>query len=83
MPQALNPLFVAFKLGESLFLISWGNKELALPSIKVKKFDKYLDKVGSTGCKWSRLNTPGTETPLFSPFLELGEFPFLIISPLG
>ena len=29
------------------------------------------------------LNAPGTETPLSYPFLELGESPFLIISPLG
>ena len=38
----------------------------------------------SSSCSTSNsLNDPGTETPLSSPFLELGEFPFLIISPLG
>ena len=39
--------------------------------------------VGLTGCKWSNLDAPGTETPLSHPYLDLGELLFLIISPLG
>ena len=63
-------------------LVLWGNKN-GLPSVKVKKWKKFQNKIGLKGCKWSSLKAPGTETPLSHPFLELGEFPFLIISPLG
>ena len=35
--------------------------------MKVKKFEKFQNKIGSKGCKWSSLNAPGTETPV-SPF---------------
>ena len=41
------------------------------------------EKSGSSGCKWSSLNGPGSETSLQHPFLKLDEFPFLHISPLG
>ena len=65
-------------------------------SLWSQKFEKIQNKMGSTGCKWSSLDAPGTESPLshsgwensissFSwshPYWELGEFPFLIISPL-
>ena len=34
------------------------------------------------GCKWSSLNSPGTETPQSHKYWKLGEFPFLISSPL-
>ena len=51
--------------------------------MKVKKLYNLENEFGLTGCEWSSLNALGTETPLSSPFLELGEFPFLIISPLG
>ena len=51
--------------------------------MKVKKLENLVNKRGSTGCNWSSLNAPGIETSLSGPFLELGEFPFLIISPLG
>ena len=67
----------------SSLLALWGNKN-GLPSMKVKKVGNYLDRMGSTGCKWSSLNVPGTENPPLSPpILELDEFPFPIISPLG
>ena len=51
--------------------------------MKVKKLENFENKIGLTGCKWSGLNAPGIETPLTSPILNLGDFPFLIISPLG
>ena len=60
----------------------WGNKKW-LPSMKVKKLEKFGNKSGLTGCKWPSLNAKCTESPLTHPFLELGEFPFLHISPLG
>ena len=63
-------------------LALWGNKN-GLPSMKVKELGKFQNKIGLKGCKWSSLNTPGTEIPLSHLFLELGEFPFLTISPLG
>ena len=63
-------------------LALWGNKN-GLPSMKVKELEKFLDKMGLKGCKWSSLNAPGTETPQSHPYWELGEFPFSIISPLG
>ena len=47
------------------------------PSIKVEKFENLGNKIGLTGCKWSSLNAPGTDTPESHPFLELGDFLFL------
>ena len=44
--------------------------------MKVKKLENVWDKSGLTGCKWSGLNAPGTETPLSHPILKLDEFPF-------
>ena len=38
---------------------------------------------GLMGCKWSSLNAPVTENPLSHSVLELEEFPFPIIGPLG
>ena len=72
------------ELGEFPFLIirPLGNKN-GLPSMKVQKLKIYQNKSDSTGCKWPSLNASGTETPLSHQFLELGEIPFLIISPLG
>ena len=51
--------------------------------MKVQKLGNFGNKSGLTGCKWSSLNAPGTQTPLSHPILKLGEFPFLSISPLG
>ena len=63
-------------------LTLWGNKNWP-PSMKVKKVEKFQDKMGLRGCKWSSLNAPGTENPLSHPLFGLDEFPFPIIGPLG
>ena len=86
MPQALKPLSLIHIGSWENFPFPktalWGNKN-GLPSMKVNKLEKIQNKMGLKGCKWSSLNAPGTETPLSHPFLELGEFPFSKISPLG
>ena len=58
-------------------------KRIGLPSIKMWKLENLGNKIGLTGCKWSSLNAPGTQTPLYHPFLELGEFPFSVCLSLG
>ena len=40
--------------------------------------EKFGDKISLTGCKWSSLNAPSTETPVSHPFW--GESLFLIFS---
>ena len=58
-------------------------KMLQARSMKGKKVQYFCNKISLTGCKWSSLNAPGTETPvshsvwvnslfLFSAFLSLG-----------
>ena len=47
-----------------------GNKNWT-PSMKMKKLENFLNKSGSRGCKWSRLNGPGTQTPLSHSILKL------------
>ena len=44
---------------------------IGLPSMKVKKFETFQKKRGSTCCKWPNLNAPGTQTPLHHPIPEL------------
>ena len=51
--------------------------------MKLKKLQKLGNKSGLTGCKWSSLNAPGTQTPLFHPYLKLGEFPFSVFDLWG
>ena len=51
--------------------------------VKVKMFEKCKHKLGRGGCRWSSLNALGTENPLSNPLLELEEFPFPNIDPLG
>ena len=51
--------------------------------MKVEKLKNLQTKMGLMECKWSSLNAPGTKIPLSHPILKLGEFPFLIIGPLG
>ena len=51
--------------------------------MNVKKLEKSGNKSGFMACKWSSLYAPGTENPIFYSGLELGEFPFPIISPWG
>ena len=63
-------------------LDNWSNKNWP-PSMKVEKLEKLWNKSGLTGCKWSCLNAPVTENPLSHSVLELGEFPYPIIGPLG
>ena len=63
-------------------LALWGNK-IVLPIMKVKKFEKFIHKLGLGGCIWSSLMAPGIKTLMSHPILELEEFPFLIIVPLG
>ena len=52
-----------------------------IPSIKMRKLEKLWNKISSTGCKWSSLNAPSTETPVSHPFW--GDSPFLIFPSLG
>ena len=68
----------------SLFplLALWGNKNWS-PSMKVKKLTFFLNKSGLKGCKWSRMDAPGTGNPLCHSILKLGEFPFPIYWPSG
>ena len=49
----------------------------------MEKLKNLWDKISSTCSKWSSLNAPGTENSLSYPFLELGEFPFLILALWG
>ena len=63
-------------------LALWGNKN-GLPSMKVKELEKFQNKMGLKGCKWSSLNAPGTENSLSHPILKLDEFPFSHYWPSG
>ena len=51
--------------------------------MKMKKSENFQNKSGLKGCKWSSLNTPGTENPLSYALMGLDNFPFPIIGPLG
>ena len=86
MPQALKPLSLiqigSWENSPFPLLALWGNKNW-LPSMKVKQLEIFPNKIGLKGCKWSSLNAPGTEPPQSHPYLELGEFPIPIFSPLG
>ena len=71
-PRHSNPCLSSIS-GEFHFLIfshplSWIIR-IGLSSIKVKKLLNLGNKIGLTGCKWSSLNAPGTETPVSHPFL--------------
>ena len=50
------------------------------PSIKIRKVEQFWNKISSTGCKWSTLNAPITETPVSHSLMS--EFLFPIISPM-
>ena len=82
--EKFPPLWASSKVDESPFQLFalWGNKNWP-PSMNLKKLKIFLNKMGSTGCKWSSLNAPGTENPWSHPILRLEEFPFPIIGPLG
>ena len=77
----LSHFFWSWEISLFSVLALWGNKNW-LPSIKVKQIEIFQNKMSLKGCKWSSLNAPGTQIPLSHSFLELGEFPFLSISPL-
>ena len=74
MPQAPKTLCLIqfWSWDKALFslLALWGNKNWP-PSMKVKKFETFRNKRGSTCCKWPNLNTPGTQTPQYHPIPEL------------
>ena len=73
MPQALKPLWlIQFRSWMNpLFplLAFWGNKKWP-PIMTEKKLKIFWNKMGSMGCKWSRLNAPSSQIPLPHPFLE-------------
>ena len=80
-----SPVSFYFEVGRiPLFplLTLWGNKNWP-PSMKANKLENFQNKRALKGCKWSRLNTPGTGKPQSHPLLGLEEFPFPIIDPLG
>ena len=86
-PRHTNPRLVSLNFGVGRIpffslLALWGNK-IGLPIMKVKKFEKFKHKLGLGGCIWSSLMAQGIKTHLSHPILELEEFPFLIIGPLG
>ena len=70
MPQVLKPIcLIQFCSWESsLFplLALWGNKNWP-PRMKVKKLENFLNKSGSSGCKWSSLNAPGAQEDIITP----------------
>ena len=67
MPQALESIcviqFWSWVNPPFPLLALWGNKKW-LPSMKVKKMEKFQNKIGWMDSKWSSLNVPGTENPL-------------------
>ena len=73
MPQALKSLSLiqigSCKNSPIPLLALWGNKN-GLPSMKVKKLEKFQNKMGLRGCTWSSLNAQGTETPQSHPYWE-------------
>ena len=51
--------------------------------MKGKKVDIFWDNINHTGCKWSSLNAPITETPVYHPLSEESNFPFSAPSSLS
>ena len=43
--------------------------------MKVKELEKFKNKIGLKGCKWSSLDAPGTQTPLCHAYWEMGNSP--------
>ena len=79
-PGTGNPLsHPILKLGDCPFskiLALWGNKNCP-PSMKVKKVEKFGNKSGLMGCKWSSLNVPRTSRSFYHPIWKLKDYPFL------
>ena len=71
MPQALKPLSLIHneegKFSQLPILALWGNKNW-LPSMKVKKFEKFQNKIGSKGYKWPQFEClrHSWENPIFN-----------------
>ena len=68
-----NPLsHSVLELGEFPFplLALWGNKN-GLPSMKVKKLEKFHKEMGLKPCKWSSMNAQSTGNPLSHSVLGL------------
>merc|ERR1711884_767964 len=74
-PQALNPLSPIHigkrEIHPTPIIGLWGSKN-GLPNMKVKKLEKFQNKMGLRGCKWSSLNAPGTQSPQSHPYWEKG-----------
>ena len=51
----------------SLNLTIWRQSSYGLPSMKVKKLEKFWNKMVLKGCKWSSLNAPRSETHVPHP----------------
>ena len=61
-------LLIQSSIQEVSILALWGNKNWP-PIMKVKKLEMFRNKMSLMGCKWSSLNTPGTEFLLWQPNL--------------
>ena len=83
MPQVQKPLchIHLWWIPFSHFQPPWDNKELGLPVWYVKCCKIIGTKISRTGCKWSNLNAPGSETSVSHPFLVNSLFSFS--APLG
>ena len=64
LPPSVLPLFGVIRNWTSHF-----------PSMKGRKVDNFWNKFRLTGCKWSNLNAPGTETPVSHSLLCESLFP--------
>ena len=80
MPQELEPLCLIqfWSWMNPLFplLALWGNKNWP-SSMKVKKMQIFLNKMGWGGCQWSSLKAPGTQYPLCYPGFGVGIISFI------
>ena len=81
MPQALKVAtliqFLSWVIPHFPLLALWGNKNWP-PSMKVEKLEKFFNKMGLMGCKWSSLNALrrlGTQSCHSHSTLELGDPP--------
>ena len=63
----------------SRITVRWSFSRLGSPLWKGNSWKMFMP----MGCKWFSMNGGGTETPLSHLYLELDEFTFHFISPLG
>ena len=56
---------------------------IGLSSMKVKMLKNLENRIVLTGCKWSSLNTPGTQSPVSHSGWEISIFPFSAFLSLG